>query len=283
MTAQHIPITRCWQASLALEFALRGDTTRIIGNSHFGPLRVLKPFYPEPTCCHTYLIHPPGGLVLGDELQIEAKVQNGAHALITTPSAGKVYGVDNATEKQQQMVKLAVAEQACLEWLPQETIVFGGANTLLQTQAHLNGDSAKLALWDIVCFGRPANDLTFDTGQCIQSIHIYRNGIPLLIERNVVDGGSALQKGHWGLDGANSMGTFVLTVTTMREQREQWISKLQQRFNGRWGITQKGELCIVRYLGDSACECRLGFEFLWHGLRAELNGKAAVSPRIWAT
>lgn len=282
MTAQKKPLPRSWQARLALDFALRGETTRIVGNTHFGPLRVLKPFYPEPTCCHTYLIHPPGGLVLGDELRIEAKVQSGAHALITTPSAGKVYGVDNALEEQQQTVELSVEDRACLEWLPQETIVFSGANTQLHTEANLT-TGAKLALWDVVCFGRPASQLAFDSGHCLQSIRITRNGIPLLIERNVIDGGSALQKSEWGLGGANSMGTFVLTLATTREQRQALMDTLQQRFDGRWGITQKGELCIARYLGNSASECRLGFEYLWQGLREELIGKKAVSPRIWAT
>ncbi|HEY7773415.1 MAG TPA: urease accessory protein UreD [Marinagarivorans sp.] len=285
MTAQCTPLQqkpRSWKASLALEFALREQVTRIVANRHCGPLRVLKPFYPEPLCCHTYLLHPPGGLVLGDELSIDIWVNKGAHALITTPSAGKVYGVERAKEKQLQTVTLSAGASACLEWLPQETLIFNGANTVLSTEAHLAGD-ANLALWDVVCFGRPASGLDFISGRCVQSIRIFRDGVPLLIERNVVDGGGDLQRCHWGLGGANSMGTFVLTVSSEREQRQNWIEALQLRFGGQWGITQKGELCITRYLGDSASRCRQGFEWLWHLLRTQLNGKTAVAPRIWAT
>jgi urease accessory protein len=288
MTAQFIApqtTTRRWHASLKLGFALRRGVTRLVENHHCGPLRVLKPFYPEADCCHVYLLHPPGGLVLGDELRISAQVENGSHALVTTPSAGKIYGVKNASEKQQQRVSLSVANGACLEWLPQETIVFNGANALLQSDIQLHA-GAKLVFWDMVCFGRPANQLTFDSGECVQMIRIEREGIPLLIERNLVKGGGALQASAWGLGGHNSMGTFIMTLRTGREQRQQLTEMLEQTIavgTHAWGLTQKEDLFIARYLGDSASHCRHGFELLWQALRPLMINKPAVSPRIWST
>ncbi|HCS64769.1 MAG TPA: urease accessory protein UreD [Cellvibrio sp.] len=278
-------ITRHWHASLTLGFALRRGVTRMVENIHCGPLRVLKPFYPEADCCHVYLLHPPGGLVLGDELRINVQVDSDSLALVTTPSAGKVYGVKNAAEKQQQRVSLSVATGACLEWLPQETIVFNGANALLQSDIQLQAD-AKLMFWDMVCFGRPANQLTFDSGECVQMIRIVREGIPLLIERNLVKGGGALQASAWGLGGHNSMGTFIMTLRTVREQRQELTEMLEQTIalgTHAWGLTQKDDLFIARYLGDSASHCRRGFELLWQTLRPLMINKPAVSPRIWFT
>lgn len=288
MTAQFKPAkssARLWQASLSLDFALRQGVTRIVGNSHFGPLRVLKPFYPEAGCCHTYLLHPPGGLVLGDELRISANAQANSHALVTTPSAGKVYGVKEASEKQQQRVSLTIAAGACLEWLPQETLIFNGANAVLQSDINV-ALGGKFAFWDVVCFGRPASQLTFDSGECVQMIRVERDGIPLLIERNLVKGGGALQASAWGLGGHNSMGTFIMTLPTEREQRQQLTEMLEQTIavgTHAWGLTQKDELFIARYLGDSANHCRRGFELLWQALRPLMINKPAVSPRIWST
>lgn len=237
-----------------------------------------------------YLLHPPGGLVLGDELRIDVHADSNSHALVTTPSAGKVYGVKKGIEKQQQRVALNIAADACLEWLPQETIVFNGANALLQSDIQLQAD-AKLVFWDMVCFGRPASQLGFDSGECTQVIRITREGIPLLIERNQVRGGGALQASNWGLSDHNSMGTFVMTLHTGREQRQELTEMLAQTSTigshphsiHRWGLTQKDDLFIARYLGDSASHCRRGFELLWQTLRPLMINKPAVSPRIWFT
>ena len=275
---------RQWSASLNLAFAHRRDATRIVHNQHLGPLRVLKPFYPEGEVCHTYLIHPPGGLVLGDELSIHVDCQQDTHTLITTPSAGKVYTVDAACEQQKQAVQLNVGVNACLEWLPQETLVFDGANGVLKTRVDL-AENAALALWDVVCLGRPASELPFERGRCLQIIEIYRDGKPLLIERNLVEAAGDLQRARWGLNNANSFGSSIFSVNTTRDQREALQHRLMAHFDAedQWGLTQKEGLLIARYIGNSASRCRQGFELLWRALRPEYCAKPAVAPRIWAT
>ena len=57
-----------WKAKLELGFKGREDKTYVSHRKHLGPLVIQKPFYPEGEVCHVYLIHPPGGIVGGDEL-----------------------------------------------------------------------------------------------------------------------------------------------------------------------------------------------------------------------
>ncbi len=277
---------RGWDAELGLSLQQRGDRTWLVENRHRGPLRVQRPFYPEASgCCHLYLLHPPGGMVLGDLLQINISLGIGAKALATTPSAGKLYDTRGAHELQQQLVSIAVAADACVEWLPQETIVFDGANGRLHTRLVLQG-SARACLWDIVCLGRPAANEALVRGGCHQILEVWRDGRPVLIERNRFIGGDPLLQARWGLAGAPVSGTFLATLKPSRDRVDALVEELTQLApppDHQWGLTQKDDIFLARYLGRSTRICRGGFETLWRHLRPDLTGAPAVAPRIWNT
>lgn len=276
---------RSWVAKLALRLAVRAERTVLVDNTHLGPLRVQRPFYPENALCHLYLLHPPGGLVLGDALTIDVALEPASQALLTTPSAGKVYGVQGHKPLQQQAVTLTVAEGAVVEWLPQETIVFNGANAQLKTHLKLE-DDARACVWDIVCLGRPASNDAFEEGRCEQVLQVWRDDRLLLLEKNRLSGGTDLLAAKWGLGGANSFGTVLATVRP--EQRivdtlRRELEELAAPPDHLWGVTQKDELFVVRYMGSSARLCREGFTLVWKRLRPLLNEREAVIPRIWLT
>src|SRR5258705_12581631 len=108
-----------WRAELGLRVERRGTASLLAHVRHEGPLRVQRPFYPEgPGVCHVCLLHPPGGIVPGDELHVDVGVGAGAAALVTTPAATKVYRSDHRRATQRHV--LWVARGASLEWLPQE-------------------------------------------------------------------------------------------------------------------------------------------------------------------
>jgi len=285
-TAATDNLTREWQASIDLGFAPRAGKTRLVTSQHLGPLRVQRPFYPEHAdCCHVYLLHPPGGMVIGDQLQINATLEGQSAVLITTPSAGKIYGAGKSKQTQSQIIHFTVAADACLEWLPQETIVFNGARGRLQSRIHLE-EGALYAGWDIVRLGRSASGERFEQGECIQSLELWQNGEPLFIERNRIYAESPLPQAVWGLQGKNTFGTFILTVELDRNLIDELVTGLEALESDScnlWGISQKNQLLIVRFLGDDVALCRHGFEYLWQRVRPHFNGKPAVKPRIWNT
>ena len=140
-----------WHAALALRVSANAGRS-VCTHRHHGPLRLLKPLYPEgPTICHAVLIHPPGGMAGGDALEVAVDVEPGAHALVTTPGAAKWYKANGRRASQQ--IRLAV--HGMLEWLPQEAIVFDAADVRSAIDIELGPDAAMIG-WDIVALGRHA-------------------------------------------------------------------------------------------------------------------------------
>lgn len=272
-----------WAARLDLEYQRRGDRTVLARRQHFGPLLVQRPFYPQGEgCCHSYLIHPPGGVVGGDLLELDVTVGAQAHALITTPAAGKFYRSGGETATQLQHFK--VADGALLEWLPQETILFAGAEVEAVTRVDLTAE-AQFVGWEILCLGRPASAEVFDYGSLRQRLEIWREGRPLLLERSRWHGGGEAQRAAWGLSGKPVFATMVVTGDFSAEIES--LREMLADAGGRFALTQLPQLLILRYLGDEAPEARHGFTRVWQQLRPQLaphltDGTAAL-PRIWNT
>ena len=137
-----------------MNFVEKDKKTVFKRRKHQGPLQVQKLFYPEENgACHVYLLHPPGGVVGGDNFDVRIDVGTNAKVLVTTPAAGKFYRSGGATAFQKQTIK--VADHGVLEWFPSENIFFSGARARLDTIVNLSERSHFIG-WDILCLGRPA-------------------------------------------------------------------------------------------------------------------------------
>jgi len=268
-----------WQARLSLQYQRTGQRTVLAKRSHQGPLLVQRPFYPEQGVCHSYIIHPPGGVVGGDVLDIEVDVKDNAHALITTPASGKFYNSDGRTAQLNQT--MTVADGAILEWLPQDNIFFEGSRTRLHSQIDLSAQ-AQFIGWEMNCLGRPFSDRPFDQGYCEQKLQLRRDGMPLLIDRNVIDATGPVMQQQWGLAGHSVTATMLATSGSA-----ELLSALQRDFtvveNGRIGFTLINDVLICRLLCHHGEQARLLFEQIWQRVRPELIGIAPCSPRIWRT
>jgi urease accessory protein len=270
-----------WRGRLALRFDPQGQRTVLAEQIHVGPLLVQRPFYPEDDgTCHVYMLHPPGGIVGGDRLRIEAAVSAGARALLTTPAAGKFYR--SAGADAEQVNHLRAAEGSTLEWFPQETILYSAAQAILRTEVHLDGD-AKFLGWDIVCLGRPASGERFDRGWCRTSVELWRSGRRLLTERARFEGSGEILSAGWGLAGYPITGSFFATSADPRlpERVRQAVSFPAEQ--GLFGVTALDGVLIARVLAHQAESARRVLSQVWQVVRQELLGKQAVTPRIWYT
>jgi urease accessory protein len=269
--------SKSWQARLDLGFRQAGGRTVLAHRRHVGPLVVQRPFYPEGPICHVYLVHPPGGIVGGDALTLQVEVEARAHALLTTPAATRFYRA--GPHPRATLTQNLHARDGALEWLPQETIVFEGARARSTTRVELAGE-ARFFGWEIACLGRPANGEGFECGELSQDFLLYKNGMPLLLDRLRLSGGSAALAAPWGLSGCQAMGTLL-----MYPARDLDLATLRQlaSADARHAISVVDEVLVCRAVAAQAEALRLLFTALWLKLRESLLGRAAVAPRIWAT
>ena len=240
-----------------------------------------RPFYPDgERACHVYILHPPGGVVGGDSLAIRAVVERGAHALLTTPAAGKLYRSAGASALLSQ--DLNIADGAWLEWLPQETIAFDGARAASATRIALTGTAGFIG-WEILCLGRPAARETYTHGEFVQRFEIWRDGAPLWWERNALAGGAPALHAPWGLAGRSVVATLVAVgrVPSALPALRELLNAEQD--DGEFAVSQLRDVLVCRYLGNSAEQARAGFIAAWRLLRPALWGIEASPPRIWAT
>ncbi|GDY27014.1 urease accessory protein UreD [Agarivorans sp. Toyoura001] len=281
-----VPIKQGWLAKLELGFAPIANKTRLTLNKSIGPLRVQRPFHPElgaPDCCHVYLLHPPGGLVAGDTLLMNVECLEGSKVVLTTPASGKLYRSNLARQEQCQQQRFHLQDNSSLEWLPPETIIFNGAQGRLDSHFMLQGD-AQLIAWEITCLGRKASDEDFDHGELMQSIKVYREQRPLLIENTRIDNAQTAANPA-ALAGKHVYACMLATVDKLDEQaQKQLLEELREQLAcPDIGITLVRGLVILRYLGDNAETVREEFEAAWAVIRPRTLGHAAVRPRIWNT
>ncbi|MET0658269.1 MAG: urease accessory protein UreD [Steroidobacteraceae bacterium] len=268
--------TSGWRAALELRYESRADRTVLAHRRHVGPLVVQRPFYPEGGICHSYIVHPPGGVVGGDELTLDVDCGAGAHAVITTPAAAKFYRSEGAIARQLQRLSLT---RASLEWLPQETIYYPGACARSTTRVHIDAESRFIG-WEVVCLGLPARKQPFDAGALQLGFELWSGDTPRYLDRLQVRGGADALTAAWGWADQTCLGTMLAWPA-----RREWVelARSVQSTAVQIAVTLVDGVLVCRGLGQQAESVRAALIDVWQVLRPALLGIPAVRPRIWAT
>lgn len=272
-----------WSGHLSLSY--RAEGPRTVGHDlHHGPLRVLQALYPEgPAVCHHVLVHPPGGMVAGDALEVDLRLGEGTHALITTPGAARFYR--SASDWATQSVTGHLADGARLEWLPLETLAYPhcrGRNHL----RFLLAPGAQMLGWDVLALGLPAAGQTFDAGEFEQHLEI--PGVWL--EHGTLRGEDArLLHSPLGLAGRGVMATLWLAdgEPLERAQREALL-ELARECGARAGpqvavgvTSPSGGLIVLRALGSRVEPVMAMLHQVWAAWRQAHWQMPPCAPRIW--
>ena len=273
-----------WRADLKLDYTFESKRT-VARYLHQGPLRILQSLYPEGNqICHNVLVHPPGGLVGGDTLDIQVNVAEGAHALISTPSATRFYKSGGQAALQQ--VTATLAPGARLEWLPLEAIAYNDCEATNRAIFNL-APTAELMAWDVTALGLPSSDMAFTKGHFQQHLEI--PGVWL--ERGNLRGDDT----RWlnsplGLAGQKCLASLVFAsgnniepqrvaqgLEAAREVLEAHPLRLQA------GITCAHPQVIVMRVMSPLVEPSMDLlKHVWAAWRHTLWALPSTPPRIWS-
>ena len=274
-----------WHAHLSLTYRREAERT-VVRDRHSGPLRVLASLYPEaPSVCHNVLVHPPGGIVGGDVLEVEATLGPQAHALITTPGAARFYRSNGVSARQSVLAR--VADGARLEWLPLQTTCHPGALAHNHMRFEL-APGAEMIGWDMLALGLPASGEAFDRGRYEQRIEL--PGVWL--ERGVIDGEDRrLLDSPLGWAGHRAMGTLWLAAGSAlgAARREALLDAARQACTGHALQASAGstsphdELVLLRVLAPRVEALMDLLVTTWARWRELAWGLPACAPRVWRT
>ncbi|HEV7575658.1 MAG TPA: urease accessory protein UreD [Caldimonas sp.] len=274
-----------WRGSLALDYRRQNGRT-LVHDRHDGPLRVLRPLYPEGDgVCHSVLVHPPGGIVGGDALAIELSLGEGAHALLTTPGATRFYRSSGATATQTLRVVAAAASR--LEWLPLETIAYSGCEAGNALAFELAAGAETIG-WDVTALGLPESDRPFDAGRFTQSIELPGRWL----ERGTIAGADTrLLDSPLGWAGRRVLATMWFAAgdalaaargdALLEAARDAARAHALAATTG--ATSPQAGVIVVRVLAERVEPAMDLLRRIWHAWRPIAWGLAATPPRVWST
>ncbi|MDH6097461.1 urease accessory protein UreD [Anabaenopsis sp. FSS-46] len=272
------PTDKGWHGKLNLVYADRLNNTELIHSHQQAPLKVQRPFYPDGAkICHSVILHTAGGVVGGDRLSYNLHLQPQAEALITTAAASKIYRSNGLQATQN--INIQIDAGACLEWLPQETIIFNGAIYRQDLRVELAPGASWLG-WEITRFGRTARGEKFLQGEWRSHTEIWQEGLPLWIDRQWLPGSEEVFHSPHGLAGQPIVGSLVwvgnpISGETLAKMRNLWVG------TGDIGMTQLQNGFLCRYRGTSTSEVRNWFTAIWQLLRVSVLNRSSCVPRVW--
>lgn len=280
-----------WRGQLDLHYWRDGERTTA-QDRHDGPLRVLQRLYPEgDAICHHVLVHPPGGVAGGDTLLMNAQLDAGSHAVITTPGATRFY--KSAGEQAHQVLQARLEDHARLEWLPLETLAYPDCLATNRMQFNL-APTAQMMGWDVLALGLPAAGQSFDQengrGQSSFTQEIEIPGVWL--ERGTVTGrDTLLLDSPLGWDGKRVMGTmwFAAGVALPRQLSDSLLEAARERISQHELSTQAGatlahdQVIVVRALAERVEPLMNLLVQIWSTWRSLAWGVEPTPPRVWRT
>lgn len=294
-----------WQGRLGVCYSrYQGQTCQRLTEVQ-APFKLQRPFYPEGKHrCHGVVLHTAGGLVGGDRLDLHAILEPGAEALLTTVAATKIYGPGRLTQglgpigleaggrrggaagsgpiaPSCQQIRWQLGAGCHGEWLPLETIAYGGARHCQTVRVEL-GEGATWLGWEMLRLGRSAGGETFAGGEWRSRTEVWQQGRPLWIDPQWIPGEPEVLDGAQGLAGLPVVGTLAWVGQGIDREAVEQVRRLWAgEFPAQGGVTRLERGLLCRYRGRSTAEARAWFQLVWGLVRSWRGADRPVAPRVW--
>jgi urease accessory protein len=258
-----------------LRFGRVGARTRRLELAESGGYRARFPTTFDTTS-EAVLINTGGGMAGGDAMRVEAALDPGSDAIITTQAAEKIYRSQGADTRIETV--LSVARDAKLAWLPQEGILFSGARLSRSLTIDLARES-ELVACESVFFGRAAMGEAMLRGALRDRWRIRRGGRLVFADDLRLEGAIASHLARSAIGaGARAAATVVAAGARHRASCDDLRGLLAQE---EFATVEAGagivsDLLVIRLLsGDAQALRRVLVTLL-----VQVTGRAL--PRTWS-
>ncbi len=266
--------------TLNLIFRRRQNGKTFLACQHYQlPLQVLTPFYSDDDgTAFVYLLNPSGGILQGDVLVTDVKVESGARGFITTPSANKFYKMDEGHATLTNRIR--VEKGGVLEYMPEYNIPFAQSSVVQETTFDLDRDATLLA-FDMIVPGRIEKGEFFQYDLYSSKTSIRVDGHMLVHEVAKIQPKTNDPQGMGILEGNKIYGTVFLYHKDLNpELRDAIVELFHARPEVTGGITYLTEsLAVVKLLGNHIHDCQVVIQEIWRLARLSILGKDVVRMR----
>jgi urease accessory protein len=257
-----------------VRFERAGETVRLRDLDQSGSAKVRLPKVHGEAPVAVFL-NTAGGLTGGDRLEYEAQAGEGAHAVITTQAAERIYRSQEGPADVQGAIRVDAG--GLVEWLPQETILFDKAALTRALAVDLEG-SARLLAVESVVLGREAMGEDVHAVSFRDRWRIRRNGQLVFADETRISGDATdILSGSATAAGGRAFATLV----DCREDADGDIDAARtavgdiRRDGLSAGVSARSGLLIFRLVAENGQILRAGLMGLleaWRGARL---------PRTW--
>lgn len=229
-----------------LAFERRGGRTVLARKFASSPFGAVWAHYPDENGMpEVQITNPSGGILGGDDLEVQVELASESHATVLTQAANKAYrGVESV-----QRAELRVGENALLEYLPHHLIPHPKSSYRATTKFHL-ASTATLVTWDAYAAGRIARNERFAFDKLHAKTTILRDGTPAAIDAFHLTGGYEHFSGYSYLASA-----YIVAPTDLSQLAENLHDALAYKPRALASASAPaGEICAVRILTDNTMD-----------------------------
>ena len=221
------------------------------------------------------LMNSSGGIAAGDRLDVAVAADTGARVTIAAQAAERFYRAGPVRTPSHLRNRIRVADDAALEWLPQETILFDDASLDRTLDIDLASTAWFLGVETLV-FGRKAMGETVRRLMLRDRIRLRQDGVLKLHDAVRMDGDAEALLARRAVGGqANALATLILVAP----EAESMVTPLREIFAERGaeaGVSFWNGFLLARILGPTS-------EMLRGDVIAALSLLRAGRelPRVW--
>lgn len=226
----------------------------------------------EDGACEAVLINTGGGMTGGDSLRVDIAAEAGADAVVGSQAAEKIYRSPGPATRIE--TRLTLAAGARLDWLPQETILFGGSSLIRSLDVEMARD-ARLFACESLFFGRAAMGESLTRAELRDRWRVRRGGRLIFADDLRLEGAASRLLDRPALGGGAKAAATALLVAPDAAARLEPLRETLADAGSEWGASALDGFLVARLLSPDAATLRADLA----RLAIHLTGRKL--PRSW--